>query len=1055
MGWLVRWSLRFRLLVLALAAGIVGFGLVNAPEMSVDNLPEFAPPHVQIQTEALGLSAVEVEQLITSPMEADLLNGVAWLDEIRSVSVPGLSSIDLIFEPGTNVLRARQLVAERLTQAFALPNVSTPPVLMQPLSSTSRVMMVKLSSQDVSLMDMSVLARWNVKPKLMGVPGVANVSIWGQREQQLQVQVDPDQLRAKGVTLEQVIETTGNAVWVSPLSFLEASTPGTGGFLESANQRIGIQHVLPIQTPEDLGKVTVEGTESGRLLLRDVAELSEDHQPLIGDAVTGDEPGLLLVIEKFPDTSVEEVTGDIEDALDDLKPGLTGITVDSTVFRPASFLAGAVDDLGLALLVSLLVVTLAIGLAFRSWRYALVGLVGIGLSATAAAVLLQLQGAVFNTMVFAGLVLALAVIVGDVIMDLHSLRLRTRPQDADGAEPQERWLVRALKRSRIPAVFAALMSALAVAPALFVPGVDGEFLRPLVLAYLLALLVATIVALTVTPALAGILLARDRSPRPVPAFLRRLRERGDRAGEGLASGRQWVAAAVVAAIAIAGVAAIPFLAGGKPIVAEVPDRTILVQWEAAAGTAGSELSRVMAIAGTELRSVPGVDSVGGHVGRAITSDTASDVSSAELWVTMTPEADFRGVRAAVEDIVLGYPGIATEVITYPERQIASVRDAGEQPFQVRVYGIDLDVMREKAEEVRQILAETDGVVNSRVDVTIDQPIAEIVVNLAAAEKHGIKPGDVRRAAATILQGIEVGYLFEQQKVFQVVVKGNAEVRNSLTSVRELVINTPDGGHVQLGQVAEVRVSPNQTVINHDDTSRRIDVSAEIEGRSLADVTTDIQAAIAKIEFPVEHHAAIPPQYQEQQASGQLVWWLLAAAFIGILILLQTVLGSWKLAGLAFVLLPVALFGGLLAAVLAGGIGSLYALIGFAAVLAIAARDVILLLGRYQTLQGRDPSASPESLVRAAYRDRLAPTILAGLTTAVALIPLVLLGGAVGVTTILPLAVIVWGGLATSALLTLFVLPILLVRFGPARQADWESSLVSLDGPVPQERQDVS
>lgn len=1055
MGWLVRWSLRFRLLVLALAAGIVGFGVVNSPEMSVDNLPEFAPPHVQIQTEALGLSAVEVEQLITSPMEADLLNGVAWLDEIRSVSVPGLSSIDLIFEPGTNVLRARQLVAERLTQAFALPNVSTPPVLMQPLSSTSRVMMVQLSSQDVSLMDMSVLARWNVKPKLMGVPGVANVSIWGQREQQLQVQVDPDQLRARGVTLEQVIETTGNAVWVSPLSFLEASTPGTGGFLESANQRIGIQHVLPIQTPEDLGKVTVEGTESGRLLLRDVAELSEDHQPLIGDAVTGDEPGLLLVIEKFPDTSVEEVTEDIEDALDDLKPGLTGITVNSTVFRPASFLAGAVDDLGLALLVSLLAVTLAIGLAFRSWRYALVGLVGIGLSAIAAAVLLQLQGAVFNTMVFAGLVLALAVIVGDVIMDLHSLRLRTRPPDDDGTEPRERRLVRALKRSRIPAVFAALMSALAVAPALFVPGIDGGFLRPLVLAYLLALLVATIVALTVTPALAGILLAGDRSPRPDPAFVRRLRARGDRAGERLASGRQWVAAAVVAAIAIAGVAAIPFLAGGKPIVAEVPDRTILVQWEAAAGTAGGELSRVMAIAGTELRSVPGVESVGGHVGRAITSDTASDVSSAELWVTMTPEADFRGVRAAVEDIVIGYPGIATEVITYPERQIAAVRDAGEQPFQVRVYGIDLDVMREKAEEVRQILAETDGVVNPRVDVTIDQPIAEIEVNLASAEKHGIKPGDVRRAAATILQGIEVGYLFEEQKVFQVVVKGNAEVRNSLTSVRELVINTPDGGHVQLGQVAEVRVSPNQTVINHDDTSRRIDVSADIEGRSLADVTTDIQAAITNMEFPVEHHAAIPPQYQEQQASGQLVWWLFAAAFSGILILLQTVLGSWKLAGLAFLLLPVALFGGLLAAVLAGGIDSLYALIGFAAVLAIAVRDVILLLGRYQTLQGRDPSASPESLVRAAYRDRLAPTILAGLTTAVALIPLVLLGGAVGVTTILPLAVIVWGGLATSALLTLLVLPVLLVRFGPVTQTGWESSLVSLDGPVPQERQDVS
>jgi Cu/Ag efflux pump CusA len=295
-GWLVRWSLKFRLIILAAAVGILGFGITTLPTMPVDNLPEFSPPHVEIQTEALGLSAVEVEQLITSPMEADLLNGVAWLDEIRSKSVPGLSSIEMVFEPGTDIFRARQLVAERLTQAFALPNVSQPPVLMQPLSSTSRVMMVQLTSEDVSPIDMSVLARWNIKPALMGVPGVANVSIFGQREQQLQVQVDPAKLKANNVTLNQVIETAGNAVWVSPLSFLEASTPGTGGFLESANQRIGIQHVLPIRTPEDLGKVSIEGSQNKALKLSDVTTLSEDHQPLIGEAVTGKSPGLLLVI---------------------------------------------------------------------------------------------------------------------------------------------------------------------------------------------------------------------------------------------------------------------------------------------------------------------------------------------------------------------------------------------------------------------------------------------------------------------------------------------------------------------------------------------------------------------------------------------------------------------------------------------------------------------------------------------------------------------------------------------------------------------------------------
>ena len=259
------------------------------------------------------------------------------------MSVPGLSSIEMVFEPGTDIFRARQLVAERLTQAFALPNVSQPPVLMQPLSSTSRVMMVQITSEDVSPIDMSVLARWNIKPALMGVPGVANVSIFGQREQQLQVQVDPAKLRAQNVTLNQVVETAGNAVWVSPLSFLEASTPGTGGFLESANQRIGIQHVLPIRTPEDLGKVSVEGAANKSLKLSDVTTLVEDHQPLIGEAVTGQVAGPAARHREIPGHQRREVTKSVEEVLDGLRPGLTGITVDSTVFRPASFLESAVE----------------------------------------------------------------------------------------------------------------------------------------------------------------------------------------------------------------------------------------------------------------------------------------------------------------------------------------------------------------------------------------------------------------------------------------------------------------------------------------------------------------------------------------------------------------------------------------------------------------------------------------------------------------------------------------------------------------------------------------
>src|SRR5256885_1430409 len=268
---IVTLSVKFRVLVIGAAAVVMALGTVQLPAAPVDALPEFTPPQIQIQTEALGLSAAEVEQLITVPIEHDLLNGIAWLDQIRSESAPGLSSIDLIFKPGTDPLKARQVVQERMTQAHALPNVGSSPVIIQPVSSASRVMMIGLSARDLSLVDLSVLARWKIKPRLMGVPGVANVTIWGQRDRQLQVQVDPARLRQNGVTLSQVINTTGNALWVSPLTFVEASTPGTGGFIDTSSQRFAIQHVLPITTAKGLSSVAIEDTNGRPLHLNQIS----------------------------------------------------------------------------------------------------------------------------------------------------------------------------------------------------------------------------------------------------------------------------------------------------------------------------------------------------------------------------------------------------------------------------------------------------------------------------------------------------------------------------------------------------------------------------------------------------------------------------------------------------------------------------------------------------------------------------------------------------------------------------------------------------------------
>lgn len=1051
-GLLVRWSVQFRLLVLALAAGVVALGVIFIPRMAMDSLPEFRAAHVEIQTEALGLSAVEVEQLITSPLETDILNGVAFLDEIRSESVPGLSSIELIFEPGTDLLRARQLVAERLTRAKALPKVSTPPVLMQPTSSTSRVMIVKLSSTEVSLIDMSVLARWNIKPRLMGVPGVANVSIWGQREQQMQVHVDPEVLRAHGVTLNQVIETTGNAVWVSPLTFLEASTPGTGGFLETGNQRIGIQHVLPITTPGDLAMVSVEGVAGQSLALGDIATVLEDHQPLIGDAVGDQDPGLMLVIEKFPEANTLEVTAQLEQALGDLGPGLAGIEIDDSVYRPAGFIQSAANTLGIALLVSALLAAVLLGIFFRSWRVMLLGLVAVAVPTFAAALVLFAFGAVLNIMVFAGLALAMAVIVGDVVADLSALRrigtrtTGTAPVPLAGNSPSTATTIAdTLSRTRTPIGYATLIMALAVAPALFLPGVDGALLRPLALSYVFALVTAMIVAWTLTPALA-VTLTLDAPGRTTPRWADRARHRYTRALSSASAHTKTVLGAA-ALVALAGTLALPGLATGQPTVPVLQDRTLLVQLGALPGMSMQEMNRVAARASREVGALNGVSKVGGHVGRALTSDTAGGVSAGELWVTVAADADHGAVAAAVREVIEGYPGLTSTLVNYGNDRVSAERSRPAEQVVVRVYGVDQGTLRNKAEEVRDLVGSTQGVLAPRLELSPEQPTVEIEVDLVAAQQAAIKPGDVRRAAAALLQGIEVGFLFEKQKVFQVLVMGVPATRNSLTSVDELLIDTPSGGHIRLGDIAAVNVVPHQTTIHHVDTSRFIDVVADLDGRSRADVEADVRAALPQIDFPLEYHAEIPTQLADQQSSTLLVWSLLAAAIILMLVLLQSAAGSWRVGALVLLGLPLALAGGVLGALYGGGINSLATLIGFVAVLGVAVRDSVLLVRRAQTIDGersQEGSNGPgRSAVLDAARARLVPTVSSSLITAAVLIPLVLLGDVVGREIFLPLAMVVWGGLITSGLMTMFVLPALLLLVGAQLRDDQMTSAWAL------------
>jgi len=1023
---IVESSLRFRPLVIAIAAIVMVFGIVRLDDMPVDVFPEILPVTVNVQTEALGLSAVEIEQLITVPIEADLLAGTPWVEAMRSESVPGLSSIELAFKAGTDPMDARQVVQERLTQAHALPNVSMPPHMLEPASSTNRIMLIGLSSKEQSLIQMSVLARWTIRPRLMGVPGVANVSIWGQRERQLQVLVDPEQLRDNKIALIDIVKTAGNALWYSPLSFLESSVAGAGGFIETPNQRIGVRHVLPIQLAADLAKLPVEGSTKR---LDEVATVIEDHQPLIGDAMSDKGPGLMLVVEKLPGVNTLEVTDEIMEALAALKPGLGGIEFDPQVYQPANYIRTVISNVSLAMLIAFALVAVALLALTASWRAAVIGLIAIPLSLMTAVLVMYASGATVNVMVLAGLIIALAVVIDDGIMDADNFLRRLR---RGSGKSTLRTLVEASSEMRSPLLFATVIVLLIALPILFMTGVSGAFVKPMALTYMVAVLASLVVATTVTPALGLLLLQKTQLARRESPFAAWLNARFDRMpARSVASPRAGFAVAIVAVVV--GAILVPQLRVTTAPTFKEPD--LLVHWDAEPGTSGPAMNRIVDRVSHELRAVPGVRNVGAHVGRAILADQVVGMHSSELWVSLDPKADYDATVAAVGEVVSGYPGIDGDVMTYLRSRFGEALSGVDEPIVVRVYGQELHQLRQQAEMVKQSLAGISGIVDPHIDLDPEEPVVEIKVDLDKARMYGIKPGDVRRPAATLLAGILVGNLFEEQKVFEVVVWGKPKVRHSVDAIQDLLIDTPDGGHVRLGDVASVQIAPAPDLIRRENVARYIDVVASVNGHDLDAVAADVRARIAETQFPLEYHAELMGGFAAQQAARWRVIWMAVGAVVGIVLILQAAFGSWSLAFVVLATLPIALAGGVIAAVASGTVLSLGSVAGFLAVLGLAARHSILLVNRYRDLRHSDGQGFGPELVLHGTRERATPMLTAAMVTALAMVPFAVFGSRPGHEILGPMAVVILGGLVTATLYTLCVVPVLYARFGAGAMPD--------------------
>jgi CzcA family heavy metal efflux pump len=1031
MRWIVSTSLRFRYLVVFAAALMVFLGVTRLREMPVDVFPEFAPPLVEIQTEGPGMSTQEVEELITTQLE-QALSGTPGLDVMRSKSVPGLSSIRMIFKSGTDQLLARQLVNERLaTVQSSMPRSAGWTYMLPPLSSTSRVMKIGISSKQLDLKDLSMTTYWTIRFRLLQVPGVANVAIWGERIKMLTVQADPERMRAHKVSLNQVMETTSDALELGLLQYTTAAKTRTGGFMDTPNQRFEVQHVLPVVGPEGLARVAVEGKTLANgqpLRLGDVSDVVWGTWPIIGDAVINDGPGLLLIVEKFPWGNTLDVTRGVEKALTELKPGLPGIDIDTTIFRPASFIEISLHNLSNALLIGALLVVFILAAFLYEWRAALISVIAIPLSLVAGGLVLYYMGTTINVMVLAGFVIAVGAVVDDAIIDVENIVRRLRQLRAEGGTQSVASVVlEASLEVRSAITYATLIIVVAVVPVFFLEGLSGAFFEPLALSYALALLASMVVALTVTPALSLMLL--PSAPHHASPLLLWLQRGYERLLSGIIRTPRW-AYATVAITGLIGLLVFPLL--GQELLPKFKEHDFLMHWLTKPGTSHPEMYRITVQASKELRAIPGVRNFGAHIGRAVAADEVVGIYFTENWISVDPKVDYDKTVHAIQETVDGYPGLVRDVQTYLKERIKEVLTGSSDSIVVRIYGPELLTLRAKAQEVQQALSGIEGVVDLHTELQMDIPHIQVEPNLAKIQQVGLKPGDIRRAAATLVAGTEVSDIHRDNKVYDVWVWSDPKIRNSLTKIRELLIDTPRGGHVRLEEMADVRVLPTPNVIQRENQSRRISVEANVRGRDLGSVARDVERALAKVQFPLEYNAVVLGEYAERQAAQQriLIFGIIAA--IGIFFLLQASFQSWRLATLVFVTLPMALVGGVLAAWGGSGVLSLGSLVGFLTVFGIAARNGIMMINHYQHLEEKECEPFGSGLVLRGAKERLAPILMTSGALGLALVPLIVAGSIPGHEIEHPMAIVILGGLVTSTLLNLFVIPSLYLRFGKTR-----------------------
>ena len=1029
LNWIVHLSLKYRGVIATLACVLVGYGLYVASHAKLDVFPNFVPPEVTVETEAPGLSPEQVEVLVTKPLE-NTINGLGKMAALRSESISGLSTITAIFEEGTDIFQARQMLNERLGQvAGELPSGVKTPTMSPLMSSTMDLLKIGLVSDKLSPMELRTLADWTVKPRLLSVPGVAHCIVYGGEVRQLQIQVKPERLQAYGLSISDV------------LAAAKDSTAVLGaGFVENANQRVLIQTEGQSLSPEALGQVSVARVNGQTVRLADLADVKEAGAPKFGDSQIQGHPGVFMSMASQYGANTMEVTKAVEAVVNDLKPVLEkqGVTLYPRLHRPATFIENSLRNIEHSLLVGGILVVIILFLLLGSVRTACISLAAIPMSLLTAIMLLDKFGITINTITLGGLAIALGSVVDDSIIDVENIFRRLRENKlSPNPKPVMGVVLQASLEVRRAIVFATFIVALIFLPVLTLTGIQGSFFAPLALSYILAILASLAVALTLTPALSLLFFGKGVAKAEEPKVQHLLKSTYGRLLTLVARWPAFIIGAVVVLCVLAAIQVTRF--GGGELLPPFREGHFVLQVKAVPGTSMPEMMRMGKEITRQLLAITNIATVEQQVGRAEQGEDTWEPNQCEFHVELVEDVPGKVQADIMEDITKileAFPGIQSEVTTFLGDRISETITGETAPVVVNVFGDDLDVIDDKAKEVAQVLNGVKGAGGVQVASPPGAPRMTVKLRSDRLMQFGFRPGEVLEAVQTAYEGSIVAQVHEGSKMTDVTVILEPGHRKEPEQVGELLVKNSMGMTLPLSELADIFPSAGRYDILHDNASRRQVVTCTPSGRDVSSFVEDARKQVAeKVHFPQGVYAEFGGT-AEQTAKAQHELMLNSAiAAVGIILLLTIVFRSGRNLLLLLANVPFALVGGVLAVWLTGVLRpgenalSVGSLVGFVTLFGITMRNSIMMISHFEHLVTEEGMTwGPEAALRGA-SERLMPILMTATVTALALLPLALGTGEAGREIEGPMAIVILGGLITSTALNLLVLPTLALRFG--------------------------